>query len=148
MKTTKNSRFRAYARGSVDLYKRHTDFAVNARSNLNEAPRDVKRLECLRQPKDRSMSERYDAAVEKENTEWSSLIAAASAADTSKDKKGDDSGDENEDEEEADQKKEKQQKKKKQKKPVEAPPAPKEDRAVMNMQDDVEEGVDWSSDEE
>ena len=157
IKATKNNRWRAYARGSVDLCKKHTDFAVNARSNLKEAPRDVKRLECLRNPKDRSMSERYDAAVEKENSEWTSLIAAADAVKASKtSSKGsrdandseEEEGEEEDDEDAIADRRNAKKEKQKQKKLKEAPPPPKEDRAVMGMQDDVEEGVDWSSDEE
>ena len=131
---------------------------MNARSNLKEAPRDVKRLECLRNPKDRSMSERYDAAVEKENSEWTSLIAAADAVKASKtsgsrgsrdanDSEGEESEQEDDEEEIANRRKAKKEKQK-QKKLKEAPPPPKEDGAVMGMQDDVEEGVDWSSDED
>ena len=70
MKNTKNSRWRAYARGSVDVCERQTDFAVSARSDLTTAPKDVKTLECIRPHKELPMGERYAAAVEKENKEF------------------------------------------------------------------------------
>ena len=132
---------------------------MNARSNLKEAPRDVKRLECLRNPaSDKSMSERYDAAVEKENSEWTSLIAAADTAKASKKANGKDNhvssdneldtSEESNHEEETVNKKKSKKEKQKQKKLKESPPPPKEDQALLGMEDDVEEGVDWSSDEE
>jgi len=126
---------------------------VSARSSLKQAPRDIQQLECLRQAKHPSMSERYDAAVEKENTEWTSLIAAAAAEGGNKNKDDDmDSDEEKVDvgDDEVEQTNERKQKnKRKQKKEVDvAPPAPEEDEVLMGMQDDVEEGVDWSSDEE
>jgi len=154
MKGTKNGRWRAYARGCVDLCKRYLDFAVNARSKLREAPRTVKRLEAIRDPKEPSMSERYDAAIEKENTEWTSLIAASSAASVkAKKKDGDDddsqSGGEDGDEvEEARIAKTQKKKKRKASAATEAPAPVKLDRTVMEIKDTVKEGVDWSSDEE
>ena len=159
MKACKNSRWRAYARGTLDLCERQTDFAVNARSAITVAPKDVERLECLRKPTDLSMSERYDAAVEKENKEWTSLIAATTATVTKKRKssaveeeKEDEEADTGEDEEvETKEQPKKKAKNKKQKKPTpKGPPKPppKADDSLLEMKDTVAEGIDWSDDGE
>jgi hypothetical protein len=136
------------------LCKRNTDFAIQARSAIAEAPKDVKHLECLRQPKDPSMSERYDAAVDKENKEWTSLIAASAPTESKKHKSEDDSDeDENSDfdgeeqEEEVVEKPKKEPKNKKRKQETKVAP-PKVDKAVMDMEDMVAEGVNWSDDED
>lgn len=96
------------------------------------------------------MSERYDAAVEKENKEWTSLIASTVTPVTKKKRKPEqDSADEDNsdsEEEEVIVEKPKKQKGKKRKLEVKAPP--KVDEAVMKMEDMVAEGVDWSDDEE
>ena len=156
MKANKNSRWRAYARGTLDLCKRHTDAAISARSALSVAPKDVKQLECLRQPKDPTMSERYDAAVEKENKEWTSLIAASSTTTTeSKKRKSDDAlegdsddvGAESEEEAKVIEKPKKKPKNKKQKEQVSKAPT-KVDETVLEMKDTVAEGIDWSDDDE
>jgi len=146
VKNAKNSRWRAYAKGTIDLCKRHTDFAVNARSNLVEAPKDVKKLECLRQPKNPSMTERYDAAVEKENKEWTSLIAASAPTPVTKKRPSNDEDDsESEEDEEAEERSKKVAMNKKRK---QAPAPPEVDDEVMGIEDTVKEGVEWSDDEE
>lgn len=144
-KNTKNSRWRAYARGCIDLCKRHTDAAINARSNLAEAPKDVKKLECLRQPNEPSMAERYDAAVEKENKEWTSLIDAPETTAAKKKRSSDEDDSASEEEEEAEEGPKKAAKSKKRN---QAPAPPELDDEVMEIEDTVKEGVEWSDDEE
>jgi hypothetical protein len=123
------------------------DFAVNARSQLAVAPKDVKTLECLRPPAEPTMGERYAAAADKENKEWTSLISSATSMDSGA--PADEGNDSNVDEQgsEVDEKTEtKKKKKKRAKKPP--PPAPAINDAVMEIEDTVKEGVDWSSDDE
>lgn len=145
MKNCKNGRWRAYARGCIDLCKRHTEFAMNARSNLEVAPKDVKHLECLRQPNEPSMAERYDAAVEKENKEWTSLIAPSATSAATKKGRADEDDSDSEEEQEAE---ERPKKAAKTMKPKQAPAPPVVDDEVMEIEDTVKEGVEWSDDEE
>ncbi|CAB9512540.1 Nucleolar complex protein 2 homolog [Seminavis robusta] len=147
IKNTKNSRWRVYARGSVDLCERHMDFAIHARSDLSAAPKDVKTLECIRPQKESSMGDRYAAAVEKENKEWTSLIAPTLAKQQSSGalgRKNDavEGGGNSDDNDEP-----KKKKAKRGKKAAQVPP-PAVDDKVMDIEDTVEEGVVWSSDDD
>jgi hypothetical protein len=123
------------------------DFAVNARSQLTVAPKDVKTLECLLPPAEPTMGERYAAAADKENKEWTSLISAATLKDSEAPAdEGNDSDSDGQGLDLNEKKETKKMKKKRAKKPP--PPAPAINDAVMEIEDTVKEGVDWSSDDE
>jgi nucleolar complex protein 2 len=66
VKTAKNGRWRAYAKGCIDLCERQSAFARTERSKLTEAPKDIKRLEALKPASEASMGERYETAIGKE----------------------------------------------------------------------------------
>jgi hypothetical protein len=105
---------------------------MDARAKLNDvAPKDVKQLEVLKPVNTPSMGDRYKQAMEKEKR----LEAASRPAQkqTSKDGKKD----------EAENKKKQSKKKKK-------APAPRaqENAKALEQQDQVEEGINWSDDEE
>ena len=65
-KQISNGRWRAYSKGSIELCDKYSTFAINGRSTLADAPKDVRRLEALKPSNTPSMRERYDAAVGKE----------------------------------------------------------------------------------
>ncbi|KAL9178409.1 hypothetical protein ACHAXT_000056 [Thalassiosira profunda] len=71
-----NGRWRAYSKGTIELCEKYAAFAVQGRSTLVDAPKDVRRLEALKPSNVPSMGERYDAAVAKEKR----LEAAAQPA--------------------------------------------------------------------
>eukprot|EP00559_Dactyliosolen_fragilissimus_P001736 CAMPEP_0184860358 /NCGR_PEP_ID=MMETSP0580-20130426/5250_1 /TAXON_ID=1118495 /ORGANISM="Dactyliosolen fragilissimus" /LENGTH=862 /DNA_ID=CAMNT_0027357427 /DNA_START=76 /DNA_END=2664 /DNA_ORIENTATION=+ len=65
-KQIRNGKYRAYAKGCITLCDKYTAFVVQARSQLEEAPKDIKHLEVLKPNNEPSMSERYDSAIAKE----------------------------------------------------------------------------------
>ncbi|KAL7554176.1 hypothetical protein ACHAWF_017582 [Thalassiosira exigua] len=65
-KEINNGRWRAYAKGTIELCEKHSAFAVKGRSTLTDAPKDVRRLEALKPSNVPAMGERHDAAVAKE----------------------------------------------------------------------------------
>lgn len=65
-KQTKNGKFRAYAKGCIELCDKSSRFAVLARTKLEEAPKDIKHLEILRPANTPTMKERYDMTIAKE----------------------------------------------------------------------------------
>lgn len=106
---------------------------MDGRAKLNDvAPKDVKQLEVLKPINTPSMAERYKQALEKEKR----LEAASRPAQkqSRKDEKKD----------EGDHTK-KQSKKKKKKEPA---PRAQENAKSLEQQDQVEEGINWSDDEE
>ena len=155
-KETRNPRFRAHAKSCLDVCDKYTKFAVLARSKLNEAPKDVKLLECLKPVSEQNMRQRHDSALEKENAalEVSRLSFASTSQSKSTDEasvEGDDT-DASEDSTDAVQrKKEKSNKSKAQKKkaPINRSVLEKQmmdDNELMGQQDEVDEGVNWLDD--
>ena len=65
-KDVSNGRWRAYAKGTIELCEKYSKFVIQGRSTLVEAPKDVRRLEALKPANTPSMGERYDASVAKE----------------------------------------------------------------------------------
>ena len=65
-KEISNGRWRAYSKGTMELCDKYSTFAINGRSTLNEAPKDVRRLEALKPANIPSMRERYENAIGKE----------------------------------------------------------------------------------
>merc|ERR1711865_739184 len=69
-KLTRNGRWRAYAKGCIDVCDRYSTKAMHERANsaiLNDvSPNDVKQLEVLRPVSIPSMGQRYKQSLEKE----------------------------------------------------------------------------------
>jgi len=151
-KETRNPRFRAYAKACIDLCDMYSKFAVQARSKLQEAPKDVKLLECLKPTTEKTMRERHEESIEKEQK----ALEASRPSSASAEKKRDEPADSDSDGSEVSEKEEmgpkrKKQKQKKQKKTrasreeLEKQMLP--DDELMEEQDQVEEGVDWSDED-
>jgi nucleolar complex protein 2 len=160
-KEVRNSRWRAYARGCMDVCDKYSKFAVQARSKLEEAPKDIKRLECIKPVSEPSMRERHAASVEKENK---ALEAASRPEDAKPNPKqsrdsthhsdsDDEDGNEDDDEDKAGPKKKKRKQpnntNKQQRKYENKDKGMKlmEEGALKEAVDEVEEGIDWSDDE-
>lgn len=132
-KETVNSRWRAYSKGCVDLCEKNASFCIQARSTLLEAPKDVKRLECLKPQGELSMGERYDKDISRENRLESTSRPASKQPDVV--------------DKEAEAPKAPPKKKvKKEAKRVEAKTTISKEVA-MEIQDEVKEGVDWTDSE-
>lgn len=133
IKTSKNGRWRAYAKGCIDLCERYADFARMERAKLNEAPKDVKRLEALKPSGEPSMGDRYDTAIGKEKRLEEATRPAAKIKSVEKQAKTDDEN----------------------VVPNNKPSKKKQKTGIilstedaMAQEDQVEEGVDWSGDED
>lgn len=157
-KEVKDGRWRAFSKGCIEVCERHSEFTARARSSLNEAPKDVKRLEILKPPSEKNMKERYDASIAKEKRLQSAVQpriskkALAAAEEQSKKMR--------QEQQEAykaemakseDEEQENKKKKKKKKKTKALPEANKfdlENVSSLQEEDKVKEGVDWSDDED
>ena len=141
-------RWRKFADGILDLCEKHTSNAVEKRSKLQQAPKDVTRLECLRPVNVPSMGERHKAAIEKEAKRIGGPTPTGKKQESTKETRSE-PDDKVSEENETKQAK----KKKKSKKQVESTIRPaqnhkaKEDPNVLEQEDDVQEGVDWSDDD-
>jgi len=137
-KETRFSRWRAYAKGCLDLCERYSKKAVEARSKLNDvAPKDVKQLEVLRPINTPSMGERFRQAIEKEKR----LEVASRPIQKQKQEGGQDDGGETGDAKKSNKKRKRKDKKTDTK-------ARKLDEGALVQQDTVEEGINWSDDDE
>lgn len=143
---TKNGKFRAYARGCIELCEKHSKVAVLSRSKLEEAPKDIKRIEVLKPNNIPSMGERHEMAIAKERrletAEQPALSEAAKRkieqeknAQVQKEKK----------ERQKIAKKEKNAKKKKRK--MEVNENDLKNVEALEEDDEVQEGIDWSESE-
>lgn len=157
-KEISNGTWRAYSKGTIELCEKYSAFAVNGRSTLVDAPKDVRRLEALKPINVPSMRERYESAVAKEKR----LEAATQPLRKENNKVDNSSGkkdaknkrkrnnDENEEEgDSSDEMVQKQQPKKTMKKKKKAV-VNQEDLNNVNAlkeEDEVEEGIVWSDDE-
>ena len=145
-KETKNGKYRAYSRGCIELCEKYSAEATKARSKLNEAPKDIKRLEALKPSNVPSMRERYEASIAKEKRlEQASQPALSDAAK----KRARSEAAKQKEERDADEPKSKKAKKKKQKKEkVEVNQKDLENVDALEEADEVQEGIDWESDDE
>jgi nucleolar complex protein 2 len=156
-KDVSNGRWRAYAKGTIELCEKYSKFVIQGRSTLVEAPKDVRRLEALKPANTPSMGERYDAFVAKEKR----LEAAtqpvmkakpkstpdASASQGSKKKSGNkrknEDVDEDSDSDEEDQRQKKSKPKSKKRVTV-VNEADLKNVEALKEEDEVQEGVVWS----
>lgn len=146
-KETKNGRWRAYARGCIELCERHSRAAIAARSNLNEPPKDVKRLEALKPPGAPSMRERYESAMAKERRlEAASrpVLSEAAKAEGGGDNRASRGETEEEAEEDVREKLTKKRRKKKKKEPPTVDESDLKNTGALEEEDEVEEGIHWS----
>lgn len=145
-KETKNGKYRAYSRGCIELCEKYSAEATKARSKLNEAPKDIKRLEALKPSNVPSMRERYEASIAKEKRlEQASQPALSDAAK----KRARSEAAKQKEERDDDEPKSKKAKKKKQKKEkVEVNQKDLENVDALEEADEVQEGIDWESDDE
>ena len=133
----KTPSWRTYAKSCVETCERYADSAVQARSKLNEAPKDVQRLEFLRPASEKTMRERYDESAEKEQR---ALDAARSVAPKPKTQEQDNAQKDEVDETKKRKKKAKVQRDK-------ASGAVKADSTVLEQEDTLYEGIDWSDED-
>ncbi|CAJ1942232.1 unnamed protein product [Cylindrotheca closterium] len=138
-KESRSPRWKAYARGCLELCTKYHERGVNERAKLNDvAPRDVKQLELLRPIRVPSMGARYKESLEKEKR-----LEAASRPLQKTAKKVKEA-----DVEDPDEKKSNKRKRSKKKKKAEAPKMSDVPKDALEQEDEVHEGIDWSDDEE
>ena len=65
-RATRQPRWRKFADGILDLCNKHATHAILCRAKLQEAPKDVQQLECLKPVSTPSMKERHKALIDKE----------------------------------------------------------------------------------
>ena len=158
MKETRNSRWRAYAKGCLDVCDRYSKRAMDERAKLQDvAPKDVKQLEVLRPVNTPSMGERYKAMIEKEKRLEAATRPVQKHTEKSKkqlQKEANDSSDEDEDVVTSSKTKKKKKSKaasmlakKKAAEEAKAKLAATNEDEVMGEEDEVKEGIDWSDDE-
>merc|ERR1719330_44320 len=140
-KVTNNGKFRAYTKGCIELCDKHSKAAVLSRSKLEEAPKDIKRIEVLKPNNVPSMGERYEMAISKEKrleVAEQPVLSEAAKKKAKEEKKAKDK-----EEEKKKQKmieKEKNMKRKKQKMEVNQEDLNNVD--ALKEADEVEEGID------
>jgi nucleolar complex protein 2 len=65
-KETRNSKWRAFAKGCIETCDKQSAYAIDERSKLLQAPKDVKRIEALKPQDAPNMKARFDSSMEKE----------------------------------------------------------------------------------
>ncbi|VEU38794.1 unnamed protein product [Pseudo-nitzschia multistriata] len=144
-KETRNGRWRAYAKGCIELCERNSTYVMNERANgtilTDIAPKDVKQLEVLRPQSAPSMGQRFKQSLEKEKR----LEAASKPVQSRKTKENDvaKGTKKNKNKESKNTKT-----KKKQVRKSEVDDALEHGNTSLNEEDEVEEGINWSDEEE
>lgn len=154
-KDVSNGRWRAYAKGTIELCEKYSKFVIQGRSTLVEAPKDVRRLEALKPANTPSMGERYDASVAKEKrleaaTQPVMKAKPKSTSDASQgskkksgNKRKNEDVDEDSDSDEEDQRQKKSKPKSKKRVTV-VNEADLKNVEALKEEDEVQEGVVWS----
>jgi len=138
-KESRSPRWKAYARGCLELCTKYHQRGVSERAKLNDvAPRDVKQLELLRPIHNPSMGARYKASLEKEKRLEVASRPIQKTAQQAKKPNAEDS----------EEKKSNKRKRSKKKKKSEAPKMSDVPKDALEQEDEVHEGIDWSDDEE
>lgn len=153
-KDVRNPRWRTYSKACIDVCDKYSAFCVQGRSKLQEAPRDVKLLECLKPVSEKNMRERHEDSVVKEQRALEASRPAAPAK--KKGAKDEDASDEDGSDEEMQEETKASKKRKKSKRDAKKPILNKEelekqlmgDDEIMEVDDEVEEGVNWSDEED
>jgi hypothetical protein len=149
-KQTRNGRWRAYAKGCIELCERYSTQVMTERSNgsilADVAPKDVKQLEVLRPSSAPSMGQRYKQSLEKEKRlEAASKPIQSKSSSVSNSSKKENSGS-NDNEKNVSKTGEKKKRKKRGKSKVDE--AIEQGKTSLDQADEVEEGINWSDDEE
>jgi len=116
--------YKTYVKACIDMAEKYSEYAAIQRGQIGCAPKDITTLEMLKPADVPNMKSRLDSWVEKEHKERDMVPVA--------------SGKKKEEDREHPKKKKKQKVDK---------PLDKEDD-VLEVDDEVEQGVDWSSDED
>ena len=145
-KETRFPRWRAYAKGCLDLCGKYSQKAIEERAKLTDvAPKDVKQLEVLRPVNTPSMGDRFQQAIEKEKR----LEVASRPIQKTKQPSQKEDVDDDVDDEEEPKVLSKAAKKRKRKAKNNAIKRGKLDEFALEQQKDtLEEGIDWSDDDE
>ena len=146
-KVTKNGKFRAYAKGCIELCEKYSKEAVTSRSRLEEAPKDIKRIEVLRPNNVPSMGERYEMAVAKEKRLETAEQPVLSEA-AKKKAKDEKIAQEQKTQKEGAKTVHNYNKSKKTKDKVQVNKDDLNNVDALKEEDEVEEGIDWSESEE
>ena len=155
-KEIRNPRWKTYIKACIELCDTYTLYAVQGRSKLQQAPREVQQLECLKPIAEKSMYERYTESVRKEQVTLDAINGVSSATKHANKRSAEtDNGDDDDSDEDKNVKSTKAKKKKRQKKKANAPKSMEdlkefimEDEKVMETADQVQEGINWSDDDD
>jgi nucleolar complex protein 2 len=145
-KETKNGKYRAYAKGCIEMCEKNSKAATLSRSKLHEAPKDIKVLEVLRPPNAPTMKERYEMAIAKERRLESASQPELSQAAKEKVKKEKEALDKKKKEEMEAVDKKKSSKKKKNK--LKLNEYDLKNTEALEEDDEVQEGINWSESED
>ena len=138
------------ARGCIDTCERYSAAAVQARSKLEEPPKAISRLECLRPVSEPTMRERHEHSIQRERKELEASrplphVADKKAKETEQDELEErTSGKSKAKREEKQRDKGKNSKEKRQSDDSDESDEPD----VMAVDDEVQEGIDWSDEDE
>eukprot|EP00957_Ditylum_brightwellii_P195921 14927467-Ditylum_brightwellii.AAC.1 len=125
---------------------------MEGRTNLNEAPKDIKRLEVLKPPTIPSMRERYEAFIAKEKRLEAVTTPAVASGKNNKANNNNKKGskqkrdDEEEDDDVEEEKEVSRPKKKAKKRKVNE--LDLKNVGALEENDEVQEGINWSDDED
>jgi nucleolar complex protein 2 len=146
-KDVSNQRWHSLAKACVAVCEQHSQAVVQARAQLQEAPKDVKRLECCKPASVPPMRVRHEEAITKERKSFERHQQQAKS-----------NKDESEDEDSSNEEMEERTKRKKNKAKEQRSQAAASnemkrakllnDDELMEAQDEVQEGIDWSDDDE
>lgn len=147
-KQTRNGRWRAYAKGCIELCERYSTKVMNERANgsilADVAPNDVKQLEVLRPYSVPSMGQRYKQSLEKEKRLEAAIKPVQSKTSSSRSRSEKEKSEGNDNEKKGSKNNEK---KKKNRSKSEVDRALEQGNTSLDQADDVEEGINWSDEE-
>jgi nucleolar complex protein 2 len=143
--SSRQPRWRAMAKGCIETCEKYSAFAVQARQKLQESPKDIQQLECLRPTSMKTMRDRHDESVQREQKLLDERMKENRVAEEKKRPTKAEESDEDDDQGDAPTQKPKTKKKQKSKK-TKTPQAPIDEKA-LEEDDAVQEGVDWSDDD-
>jgi len=146
-KKTKNGKFRAYARGCIELCEKSSRSAMLERTKLTEAPKDIRRLEVLKPNNTPSMGERYDMAIAKERRLEVASQPVVSKAAKAKAQRAKDAMEAEIEAAKAENAVPKKANRKDRKKRVKYDESALLNVEALEEEDEVQEGIDWSGSE-
>ncbi|KAK1740920.1 nucleolar complex protein 2 [Skeletonema marinoi] len=142
-KDVSNGRWRAYAKGTIELCDKYSALVIQGRSTLVDAPKDIRRLEALKPPIHlpwgRDMKHLW---LRKEAGSCHTANGEGSKMKSGNKRNSDEVNDESDSEEEAQKRKKTKPRAKKKKAVVNE--ADLKNVEALNEEDEVEEGIVWS----